>query len=1204
MDNAGFFIGDGAFWQGVDLVKNFFVASLVFLFLLMQKQHDRLIVKGEMQTIAKGWTMLVIGALLMVVPLFGFTIIKLYSEQVERESFANLEAIAKLKVDQIQNWWNERQNDALMLATNRYFCEDIERLKHRKDARAKSFIESKLLPLKKNNGYVSILILDTSGQSVFSLGEHVSMSPMLHQLHQQAMQTKKVQSSNLYRVAKNHVHLDWISPITTGDANGQRVIATLVLRTNVQDFLYPLIQTWPTTSPSAETLLVRRDAESVLFLNALRHRADTAFLLRLPLSKTHLPAAIAVRTGQPGVVAGVDYRNVDVLSAYRPVPGTDWFLIAKVDRDEVFSPLYQLVFLVSLIAFVAVLVICILLLMQWKHQQVVQKLALQITEISLQQSIDAIHTLMESALDAVISMDRFGKVIAWNPQAEAVFGYSKQQAMGCEIAELIIPPLYREAHRQGVIRFLQTGSAKIIGKHIEIQGRRADGSEFPIELTILVLNQNNQRIFTAYIRDITEHQKAEKALRASEKEFRLLAESMPQIVWITDVDGKCIYLNQQWSDYAGLESNQSYGDNWRNSLHIDDQQAVFKAWQTAVNNIGIYALECWLRRHDGVYRWWLVRGVPIVDENEKIYKWFGTCTDIHDIKETENALRKEQRLLEDSQFIAHIGSWMFDIETGQTTWSDETFRLYGLSPQTDKIPSEEEFFQLLHPNDVSAMQNWFKACSSGKHPAGLEFRTRSVDGASRWLLNTGVLEIDSKGKPLRMIGTVQDISERKKAEETIYELAFYDPLTKLPNRRLMLDRLNQALLSRSLKSRHGAVLLINIDNFKNLNDSKGHQIGDLLLIVVTKHLQASLHEEDTLARIGSDDFVILIEGLDAETDVAAMQAEAVAKRILTVLNQPQDLQGYEYRCSASIGITLFHAHEDSVESLLKQADIAMHQAKKNSKNTICFFDVSIQTALDFRLQMELWMRKALHGEYELYYQVQVDVKGRIIGAETLIRWQHPEQGLISPDAFIPLAEETGLILPIGQWVLETACTQLKKWADNDKTRDLVLAVNVSAKQLLQADFVQQMLAILARTGANPNRLKLELTESMLVDNIEDIIYKMNALQNKNVRFSLDDFGTGFSSLTYLKRLPLNQIKIDQSFVRDALNDPSDAAIIRTIIALGQSLGMDVIAEGVETKEHRDFLAAYGCYHYQGYFFSKPVPLKEFEQILSTNLYSN
>ena len=350
-----------------------------------------------------------------------------------------------------------------------------------------------------------------------------------------------------------------------------------------------------------------------------------------------------------------------------------------------------------------------------------------------------------------------------------------------------------------------------------------------------------------------------------------------------------------------------------------------------------------------------------------------------------------------------------------------------------------------------------------------------------------------------------------------------------------------------------------------------------------------------MARLGGDEFVVMIEGLSENPDEAATQAKTVGEKILATFTQPYLLAGHENRSTPSIGVTLFSGHQSSIEELLKQADLAMYQSKTAGRNNLRFFDPEMQAIVTNRAALEVELREAVRQQqFILYYQAQVDGDGRLTGVEALVRWQHPQRGLVSPANFIPLAEETGLILPLGLWVLETACTQLAKWAAQTNMAHLSVAVNVSANQLHQADFVAQVLAVLSRTGANPQRLKLELTESLLVVNVENTIAKMTTLKAQGVGFSLDDFGTGYSSLSYLKRLPLDQLKIDQSFVRDILIDPNDAAIAKMVIALAASLGPTVIAEGVETEAQRDFLARQGCHAYQGYLFSRPLPLDEFE----------
>jgi diguanylate cyclase (GGDEF)-like protein/PAS domain S-box-containing protein len=446
-----------------------------------------------------------------------------------------------------------------------------------------------------------------------------------------------------------------------------------------------------------------------------------------------------------------------------------------------------------------------------------------------------------------------------------------------------------------------------------------------------------------------------------------------------------------------------------------------------------------------------------------------------------------------------------------------------------------------------------------------------------------------------------DISLRKSAEDEIKHLAFYDPLTRLPNRRLLLDRLRHALVAGARNASAGALLFIDLDNFKNLNDTQGHDKGDWLLESVARRLSAAVREDDTVARLGGDEFVIMMEGLSLQTEDAADQARLVAQKILDAFKQPHDLRGLAYACTASIGIGLFTGETDTVDELLKRADLAMYQAKASGRNTLRFFDPHMQSVAMARAALEADLREGLQrSQLILYYQPQIESQNRITGAEALVRWQHPTRGLISPLEFITLAEETGLILPLGHWVLECACKQLLAWSGQQETAHFTMAVNVSARQFHQPDFVAQVLAVLQSTGANPQRLKLELTESLLVDHIEEVIAKMLALQAKGVGFSLDDFGTGYSSLSYLKRMPLDQLKIDQSFVRDVLSDANDAAIAKTIIALAHSLGLGVIAEGVETSAQRDFLADAGCHAYQGYYSSRPLPIDLFGQFVAAH----
>lgn len=476
-----------------------------------------------------------------------------------------------------------------------------------------------------------------------------------------------------------------------------------------------------------------------------------------------------------------------------------------------------------------------------------------------------------------------------------------------------------------------------------------------------------------------------------------------------------------------------------------------------------------------------------------------------------------------------------------------------------------------------------------------------------WLTITAVL--GANGKVTNYVGIFSDITERKALDAEIQQLAFYDPLTKLPNRRLMLNRLSQALASSARDLRHGALMFLDLDHFKTLNDIHGHEAGDQLLIEVAKRISGCIREQDSVSRFGGDEFVVMLEDLSKNAAQAALQAEGVAEKIREALSgiyflhngaldDGQNDGSIRHHCSASIGIVLFYGHNEKIDMLLKWADMAMYHAKSSGRNAIRFFDPEMQSAIESRASFEEDMRTALEaGQFKLYYQVQVDNAQRPFSAEALLRWEHPQRGFISPSDFIPVAEDTGMILPLGQWVLDTACAQLKVWQNDPKMCNLLLSVNVSAKQFHQPDFVDLVMETVTRHGINPLFLKLELTESMILDDIDDTILKMQTLRERGIKFSLDDFGTGYSSLSHLKLLPLDQIKIDQSFVQNIVHNKSDMAMIHAIVQLGMNFGLDIIAEGVETEEQLKMLQNQGCGNFQGFLFSKPVPVEQFERLI-------
>ncbi len=678
----------------------------------------------------------------------------------------------------------------------------------------------------------------------------------------------------------------------------------------------------------------------------------------------------------------------------------------------------------------------------------------------------------------------------------------------------------------------------------------------------------------------------EAALRESELRLRAIIETEPECIKIVDAAGQLRQMNP--AGLAMIEADTLDQVVGRSMLSVitPEFRAAFDAMHQRVLAGETVQMTFEVLGLKGGRRWLETHAVPLLDNGQVVQ--LAVTRDVTDRKQAEADLRiaaaafesQEGMVITDANAVILKVNRAFSESTGYT--QDE---LVGQTPSLLKSGRHNQEFYREMWESIGRTGGW-----QG------EVWDRRKDGViyPKWLTITAVRGDD--GAVTHYIGTHFDITERKQAEDRIKELAFFDQLTGLPNRTLLLDRLKQAMTASSRNDSHGALLFIDLDHFKTLNDTFGHDMGDLLLKQAAQRLTACVREGDTVARLGGDEFVMMLANLSSSEREAATGIETVTEKVLATLNQPYQLANLSFHSTASIGVTLFKGQLASIDDLMKQADLAMYRAKETGRNAFHFFDPAMESVVKERAALEAGLRGAVaENQFVLYFQAQVSGMGRVTGAEALVRWQHPERGLVSPAEFIPLAEETGLILPIGRWVLETACSQLAKWAQQPELAHFTVAVNVSAQQINRPDFVKQVLAVLEQTGADPRRLKLELTESLLVHNVEEIIEKMAALKAEGVGFALDDFGIGYSSLSYLKRLPLDQLKIDQSFVRDVLTDPNDAAIARTIVALAQSLGLAVIAEGVETEAQRDFLAGSGCHAYQGYFFSRPLPVDGFER---------
>ncbi len=621
-------------------------------------------------------------------------------------------------------------------------------------------------------------------------------------------------------------------------------------------------------------------------------------------------------------------------------------------------------------------------------------------------------------------------------------------------------------------------------------------------------------------------------------------------------------------------------------------QRLEAAVHSALEDKVPYELDLELANPTGRRRWVMVRSMITREAGGKVLRMGGTTQEITHRKEAEIALRESEENLRRLFELSPLGIVLTDMNGRFLEFNASFLRICG--SYSDKELKTLDNRALTPSKYEEEEQKQRESLEKTGRYGPYEKEYIHKDGSRVSLRLNGVLVPRGNGQ-YAVWSIVEDITARKKSEEEIQRLAFYDHLTNLPNRRLLTDRLKQALASRVRNHTSGALLFVDLDNFKMINDTLGHFMGDLLLQQVAHRLSSCVRETDTVARMGGDEFVVMLEGLDSQPDVANDQVKSIADKILAVMARPYPLGFSEYVCTPSIGITFFGAGDHDVENLLKQADIAMYQAKNAGRNTIRVFDKTAQASLNARAVLETELRKALAlNQFELYYQVQKTSTGQTFGAEALIRWHHPERGTVSPSYFIPMAEDLLLIIPIGKWVIDQACAQLAVWADNPLTRHLILAVNVSAQQFHQPDFVSQITEALQRHKANPALLEFELTESLLLEDIGDTLSTLNALNALGIQLSLDDFGSGYSSLQYLKRLPLSCLKIDQSFVRDIATDPNDLAIVRTIIAMAESLKLEVIAEGVETEAQRQLLLDSGCRNFQGYLLGKPVPIDQFE----------
>ncbi len=802
------------------------------------------------------------------------------------------------------------------------------------------------------------------------------------------------------------------------------------------------------------------------------------------------------------------------------------------------------------------------------------------------------QTMTEISPVGIFHTDVDGNCLYVNERWCAITGLSIEQARGTAWANALHPE-----DRERVFAEWNRAVNDHALFYAEYRFKRSDGA------VTWVLGQARAEMdgagkiigYVGTITDITERKRAEEALAQSAAEWTYSMDFIEDAMYLIDTDDKVIRANRAFYQLTGLSPDQTIGRDITSIMHPQGELTPCRVCQARQARRDCHII---IEPQDPDNP----TGRPIEVTMRIIRDAAGAFTgvlmvirDLTHIRETERVLRESEASLANAQRIAHLGNWDWNIVTNELRWSDEIYRIFGLTPQQFGV-TYESFLNSVHADDRQLVVEAVNKALYEKQPYSIDHRIVRPDGTERIVHEQAEITFDETEKAIRMIGTVQDITEHRRAIERLNYLANYDTLTGLPNRVLLQDRLNLAMLDADRRDRIVAVMFLDLDRFKIINDTLGHDVGDALLKSVAERLTTCVRAGDAISRLGGDEFTIILANVAHVDDVAR-----VAQKIIDSFTPPFNIAGRELFMSTSIGITLYPFDDNKLDSLLRNADAAMYHAKEMGRNTFQFYTAELNRRTAKRLRLETALRHALErNELLLHYQPQVNLKtGKIIGAEALLRWQHPEMGLIPPLDFIPLAEETGLIIPIGEWVLRTACRQAQAWHREGFPRFQV-AVNLSGRQLQHLDLAKLVKKVLKESGLDPRYLDLELTESLLMHNTGDTLTAMEELHTHGVAFSMDDFGTGYSSLSYLKRFPIDTLKIDQSFVRDIPTDPDDAAIAQAIIAMAHSLGIKVIAEGVETVKQLAFLRVNKCDGMQGYYYSKPVLADKMTGLLQKN----
>lgn len=807
-------------------------------------------------------------------------------------------------------------------------------------------------------------------------------------------------------------------------------------------------------------------------------------------------------------------------------------------------------------------------------------------EEQLRESEERFHITFNLAAVGLAHVAPDGRFLRLNQRFCDIVGYSDAELLQRSFQDITWPEDLETD--LGQVRRMLAGEIRTYS--MEKRYVRPDGSVVWANLIVSLVRdpQGEPKYLISVIEDISARRQAEAQMR----ELASVVEQTADSVVITDRDGIIQYVNPAYENTTGYTRQEALGRK-TSILKSGQHTAEFyhDLWATILAG-RVFRGVITNRRKDGRLYYEEKTITPLMDGSGHITHFVSTGKDITERMQAMEALRESEANLAKAQRMVHLGSWDWNVVTNELRWSDEIYRIFGLEPQQFGA-TYEAFLSSVHPDDRACVTAAVERALYAREPYSIDHRIVRPDGTERIVHEQAEATFDEAGHAVRMVGTVQDVTEHRQAQDRLNYLAYYDALTGLPNRILLLDRLHQAMLDARRNERLVAVMFLDLDRFKIINDTLGHETGDELIRAVAERLRRCVRASDTLSRLGGDEFTAIV------ADVGHVDAVVqVAQKIIDGLAPPFAIGGRELFVNASVGITLYPLDDNSPEGLLRNADAAMYLAKESGRNNYQFYTTELNRRTARRLTLETALRRALErGEFQLHYQPQIDLgTGRIIGAEALIRWQSPEMGMVPPLEFIPLAEETGLIVAIGEWVLRTACAQMQAWCEAG-FEGMRIAVNVSGRQFHNRGLARTVADVLEETRLDPRRLDLELTESLLLHNVNAALDVMGELHGSGAVFSIDDFGTGYSSLSYLKRFPIDTLKIDRSFVSGIPDDTDDVEIVLAVIAMAHGLGIKVIAEGVETAQQLAFLRAHGCDAMQGYYFSKPVPAEEMMAML-------